>query len=111
MYLEYNRTFRFLLTFNLTNERRVLRTRRMQRISMVRRNNNSETPDAARTILSRLVDVCFLDRSDDGSFQAGQIRLIRCANQFQKDFISGRDIAPTRIRERNVSRIGKVLAI
>jgi len=111
MYLEYNRTFRFLLTFNLTNERRVLRTRRMQRISMVRRNNNSETPDAARTILSRLVDVCFLDRSDDGSFQAGQIRLIRCANQFQKDFISGRDIAPTRIRERNASRIGKVLAI
>lgn len=43
MCLECNRTFRFPLTFNLANEHRVLRTRQMQRISTVRRNNNSET--------------------------------------------------------------------
>lgn len=39
------------------------------------------------------VEFIFRDeRNDDRSFQAGQIPLIRCSNQFRKDFISGRDI-------------------
>lgn len=53
------------------------------------------------------VEFTFRDeRRDDRSFQAGQIPLIRCSNQFRKDFISGRDITPFLYRNE-MERLGQ----